>query len=101
MSLMKGEGQAHGPTRAMLTHLSHVRLFVTLWIVACQAPLSTGFSRQEYWSRLPCPPGTRKSSQLKDETQVSCLLHWQVGSLPIASPWTPSNPNLTTQFHSL
>ena len=30
--------------------LSHVRLFVTLWTVARQAPLSLGFSRQEYWS---------------------------------------------------
>ena len=30
----------------------------TLWTVACQAPLSTGFSRQEHWSVLPCsPPG--------------------------------------------
>ena len=30
----------------------------TLWTVACQAPLSVGFSRQEYWSVLPCsPPG--------------------------------------------
>ena len=28
----------------------------TLWTVACQAPLSVGFSRQEYWSGLPCPP---------------------------------------------
>ena len=31
-------------------------LFVTLWTVACQAPLSMGFSRQEYWSGLPLPP---------------------------------------------
>ena len=29
---------------------------MTPWTVACQAPLSKGFSRQEYWSRLPCPP---------------------------------------------
>ena len=36
--------------------LSRVRLFVTLWTVACQAPLSMGFSRQEYESGLPCPP---------------------------------------------
>ena len=36
--------------------LNHVRLFVTLWAVARQAPLSMGFSRQEYWSALPCPP---------------------------------------------
>ena len=42
----------------MVSSLSHVRLFVTPWMVACQAPLSMGFSRQEYWSRLPFPsPG--------------------------------------------
>ena len=34
---------------------SRVQLFATLWIVACQAPLSIGFSRQEYWSGLPFP----------------------------------------------
>ena len=28
----------------------------TPWTVACQAPLSMGFSKQEYWSRLPCAP---------------------------------------------
>ena len=39
--------------------LSCVWLFVTPWTVACQAPLSTGFSRQEYWSGLPfASPGT-------------------------------------------
>ena len=38
--------------------LSRVRLFATLWTVAQQAPLSMGFSRQEYWSGLPFPsPG--------------------------------------------
>ena len=37
---------------------SHVWLFVTPWTVACQAPLSMGFPRQEYWSGLPFPsPG--------------------------------------------
>ena len=37
---------------------SHVRLFVTPRTVACQAPLSMGFSRLDYWSGLPCsPPG--------------------------------------------
>ena len=40
----------------VLSCLSHVQLFVTLWTVVCQAPLSMGFSRQEYWSGLPCPP---------------------------------------------
>ena len=38
--------------------LSHVRLFATLWTVAHHAPLSMGFSRQEYWSGLLFPsPG--------------------------------------------
>ena len=36
----------------MLSHYSRVRLCVTPWPAACQAPLSTGFSRQEYWSGL-------------------------------------------------
>ena len=36
--------------------LNSVWLFATLWTVACQAPLSMGFSRQECWSGLPCPP---------------------------------------------
>ena len=40
----------------MLSCFSHVQLFVTLWTVAHQAPLSKGFSRQGYWSGLPCPP---------------------------------------------
>ena len=40
----------------MLSHFSHVQLFMTLWTVAHQAPLSMGFSRQEYWNGLPCPP---------------------------------------------
>ena len=35
---------------------SCLHLFVTLWVAACQAPLSMGFSRQEYWNRLPLPP---------------------------------------------
>ena len=36
--------------------LSHIQLFATLWTVAHQVPLSTGFSRQKYWRRLSCPP---------------------------------------------
>ena len=36
----------------MLSCFSHVQLFATLWTVACQAPLSMGFSRQEYWSEF-------------------------------------------------
>ena len=40
----------------VLSHFSHVRLFATPWTVAHQALLSLGFSRQEHWSGLPCPP---------------------------------------------
>ena len=40
----------------VLSHFSCVRLFATLWTVAHQFSLSMGFSRQEYWGRLPCPP---------------------------------------------
>ena len=40
----------------LLSRFSHVQLFVAPWIVANQAPLSMGFSRQEYWSGLPFPP---------------------------------------------
>ena len=53
----------------MLSHFSCVRLFATQLTVACQAPLSMGFSRQEYWSGLPCPspwdlpdPGLKSTS---------------------------------------
>ena len=40
----------------ILSCFSHVQLSVTLWTVACQTPLSVGFSRKEYWSGLPSPP---------------------------------------------
>ena len=62
---------------------SHVWLFATLRTVVHQAPLSIGFSRQEYWS------GLRALLQGIFPTQGSnhlCLLHWQVGSSPLAPP---------------
>ena len=50
------QGQEHQRVCAcMLSHFCSVQLFVTLWSIAHRAPLSMGFSRQEYWSRLPCP----------------------------------------------
>ena len=42
----------------LLRHFSRVQFFETLWTIAHQNPHSVGFSRQEYWSGLPChPPG--------------------------------------------
>ena len=38
------------------SHFGRVKLFATPWTIACQAPLSVGFPRQEYWSGLPLPP---------------------------------------------
>ena len=40
----------------MLSYFSHVQLFAMLWTVVHQAPLCMGFSRQEYWNGLSCPP---------------------------------------------
>ena len=36
-------------------YIQHTWLFLTPWAVACQGPLSTGFSSQDYWSELPFP----------------------------------------------
>ena len=55
--------------------LNHVQLFVIAQTVDCQAPQSTGFSRQEYWSGLPFPP----PGYLPDPGIRLCLLnllHW-------------------------
>ena len=65
-----------------------VRLFVTPWSVAHQAPLSMGFSRQEYWSGLPFPsPGDLPDPGI--EPSLLCLRHWQMDSLPRAPPRKP------------
>ena len=52
----------------------------TPWTVAHQAPLSMGFSRQEYWSGLPFPPPGGLLDPGTDPESL-CLLHWQVGSV--------------------
>ena len=64
-----------------LSCLSRVLLFATLWTVACQAPLSMEFSRQEYRSGLPCPPpgnipdpGIETASPVTPASQVHSLL---------------------------
>ena len=69
----------------MLSCFSPVRLFRTPWTATCQAPLSTGFSRQEHWSGLPCPsPGDLPGPGIKLESLTSNL-QWQVGSLPVVA----------------
>ena len=69
--------------------LSHVGLFVTPWTVACQAPLSIGFFRQEYWNGLPCPPpGYLPNPGIKPSSPAL-----QADSLPSEPPGKPCIPN--------
>ena len=57
--------------------------------VAHQAPLSMGFSRQEYWSGLPfSSPGDLPDPGIKPAS-LTPSLHWQVGSLPPVPPGKP------------
>ena len=63
--------------------ISRVRLFATPRTAAHQAPLSMEFSRQGYWSRLPCPP-PGDLPQPGTEPQLFHLSRWQAGSLPLA-----------------
>ena len=54
---------------------SHVPFFVTPWTVACQAHLSMGLSRQEYWSRLQfLPPGNLSDLGIEPTSPVSPAL---------------------------
>ena len=59
----------------MLSHFSHIQCFAALWTIACQAPLSMGFSRQEYWSGLLCyTPGALPYPRIKlVSLNISCI----------------------------
>ena len=86
LSFLPGETLSHvhllnpsspSSVHCVLSHFSHVRLFATPWTVAHQAPLSMGFSRQEYWSGLPFPsPGDLPNPGLPHCRQIlNCLSH--------------------------
>ena len=76
------------PRSTSCSHVQLVPLFSTTWTAACQAPLSMGSSRQEHWSGLPySPPEDLPNPGLNPG--VSCLLHWQVGSLPLSHLGSP------------
>ena len=80
-----------------LSRFSSVQLFAILWAVACQAPLSMGFSKQEYWSGLPCPPpGDLPDLGIEPVPLTSPALagrlfttsaQWEASSLPLAPTW--------------
>ena len=74
----------------------------TLWTVARQPPLSMGFSRQEYWSGLPCPPpGDLPHAGIKPASLISSALTggffttsstWEASEAPINTCLTPTTP---------
>ena len=67
----------------VLSRFSHARLSVTPWTVCSpQAPLSTGFSRREYWSGLSCPPP-------EDPPDPGPEPALQADSLPLEPPGKP------------
>ena len=73
---------------------SHVQLFATPWTVICQAPLSMGFPRQEYWSWLPFP-------SLGDVPDVGIKLESPAladGFFTTEPPGKPSTLKNTTKF---
>ena len=77
----------------MLSHLSPVVFFVTLWTKALQAALSMGFSRQEYWSGFPLPPrGNLPDLGIETSSPVSPAL--ECGFFTTEPPGKPSKPLL-------
>ena len=75
--------------RSEVKSLSRVRLFVTLWTVACQALLSMGFSRQKYWSGLPFP-----SPRNLPDPGI------EPGSPALEADALPSEPSVSRKKHS-
>ena len=81
----------------MLSCFSCVWLSATLWTIVCQTPLSMGFSRQEYWSGLPCPlPGDLPDPGIKPTSLQSPTLGGV--SLPLVPPGKPMQCNTTQQI---
>ena len=73
----------------MPTCFSHVQLFVTTLTASLQAPLSMGFSRQEYWNGWPClPSGDLPDPGIEPASPASPALF--VDSLPLSHRGSPN-----------
>ena len=69
----------------MLSCFNRVQLFVIIWTIVCQVPLSMEFSRQEYWNGFPCPPpGDLPNPGIEPMSPVSSAL---VGFFTTISTW--------------
>ena len=72
----------------MPSRFSHVRLFATLWTIACQAPLSMGFSGKN--TGVGCHALLWGTVSIQGSNpRLLHLLHWQACSLPLAPPGRP------------
>ena len=82
---------------AVLSHVSRVRLFGTPWTVGCWAPLSMGFSRQEYWSGLPRPfPGGLPSPGSEPASLTSSALAGVF--FPTKAAWEAPEHRITNHY---
>ena len=96
------------PLRKPARFLSRVQLFVTPWTLACQAPLSMGLSRQEYWSGLPFPtpgdlpnPGIELGSPALGGPQSRFPLKCTFSHLMTTSPsYQVTDPHFSSLFLS-
>ena len=65
-----------------------VQVFATLWTAVPQAPLSMGFSRQDYWSGLPCPlPGDLPDLRVEPASLMLALASMSLPLVPAGKPW--------------
>ena len=87
----------------VLSHFSRVQLFAIPWTIDCQAPLSLGFSRQEYWSELPCPPaGDLPDPGLEPKSPASPVLAGRfINAEPPGKPLMPANCWINTRIKPL
>ena len=65
-----------GKWKVKVKSLSRVQLFATPWTAAHQAPLSMGFSRQEYWSGVPSPSPNEILHSNKKESSTDGITYW-------------------------
>ena len=78
-------------------HIFFAVCWIQLYLTLCQAPLSMGFSRQEYCSRVPFPfPGDLPNQE--SNLHLLCLLYWQVDSLPQVPPLLHHTSVLTIKY---
>ena len=88
---------------AMLSHFSRVRLCATPQMAAHQAPPSLGFSRQEYWSRVPLPSPMHESEKRKWSRSVVSNSYQPHGLQPtrLLCPWDFAGKSTGVGCHCL